>query len=1664
MPEDTRDLRVRLSFEHGDTKQQIAAIKGELKRLDSEFAAAGAAAGGMSGGLNAAGAQADHLRQKLALQAQITQRYGEAVRQANEKLARSVQAHEKQGQQLEQARAKREALKSQIDALKAAMEAEKKANGDNTMAYLEMDEQLDRLTADMAANKEEITRLEQAYSRSDAAIQRNDRALQQLQTAESQSRAAEAALRGELERTETQARSHAQQLEQLAEKQKALADSATQAGQAQEKLGGVLSKGSAAIVAAGTAAAGAAISWESSFAGVRKTVNGTEEELAQLEEALLGMEKPTSYADLANIAAGAGQLGIETQNVAAFTATMADLAETTDLTADAAATAFAQYANITRMPQTEIDRLGSVTVALGNNLATTESKIVDFATAISAAGSQAGMTDQQIFGIGAGLSSLGLEAQAGGTAFSKAIVAMKVAVETGSEDLQGYADVCGMTAEQFQQAFSADAAGTFIRFVQGLSSGSSSALVMLDQLGITETRLRDTLLRASNASDLLTKSVGLANRAWDENTALASEAAVRYNTTASRMQMLGKQAQRTAMSFGNTLMPAVRDGLSVAESALDKFNALDEGQRKNILTWAAYAAAVGPAISLIGKANTGIGSVMSGLSSLTQHMAGASSAAGGLLSGLAQLLGPAGIAAVAVAAGIGAYKFYDWASGAKAAREATKALNDEAQTWLSTQASTIFDTGTADPLARFGLSREAFEKDDTVEAAEDWIASLTEVWTDGKAETDEIVKQFSDSFAATSDKAREKIESQRSLLEGYNALTPEKQAQMDADMAQLEAWDAEVAALLKKRQNGYLTDEDQSRLNEIVQARSEIEVRWTMADEGDGYDQIIATMQAEVDRLRAAGESDPTLYGDAMKALAEGRDAYNQQLAKSYDAEHAQIMQIEDETARMAALETLNQRYNQQRLEGEEAYNQAAREAGAAAWEAGDYGEQIDQIDQLVALMTSADGVDIPAVKTLAEGMDEGALTSMLALVEQLKAAGATDEDLQALGIDYDDLMHKINEARDIAENTEGLEGVSDMIGKALPEELQRVLVGLDLTQAAEDWAEFAEGGSLPKIKAGVEATISPEDVTVTGKVAMDGEVQTVTTKEGESYKITGFKVGVDGQLSEITTEDGKTYSVAGFKVGVDGQLEEITTADGETYAIEGFKVGVDGQLGTITAEDGKEYQVTGYTVGVDGKLQTVTAENGKTYTVTDADVQVPARLTLGGMDLKALAAWQRQHPEIKLTGTKAKVGVELGADWQSDLEAAWAAGKLAVYGADGLPMEVTPEVVSMITAQDIAMVDEDGTLHVIVVPEVGSPEGLETTQETMEQKPVESTPMAFLAPLTQSTQDKVAEIEAQTEALRQYREEAEAAREEGDIFNAQQIEYNAQGTQNNLASAVGNMTEEDVSAVGARIENLMAAIQQGGTAEELAAWGEELQGLLDVVNALDTNGTGMDISAGLAEGMQQYDFGGDTATLAADIQSAIDTAVGRGSPAELTKPTGYDVAAGLAVGMGQFDFAAAATTVSGNLLSGMSDLAGQGQDIGGNFGAGLYEGFLAKADALVQLAQETARQVTAAFENSWEIHSPSRVAQHLTEMFGAGLEKGEESWPTISEDLLEGDILAARRGVANVVNNSSDSRDMSVKSDIHVERMEVRDDRDLHDLSRELYYMARADQRGRGK
>ena len=160
-------------------------------------------------------------------------------------------------------------------------------------------------------------------------------------------------------------------------------------------------------LAAGAALTGstmAAVNFESAMANVNKVLKDSEKGyFSSLQQEILDMsrELPLTAEEIAQVTANALQLGVSARDVSKFTETILKLGTATNISADEAAIALAQFFNITGESLQNVDKFGAVLTSLGNQFPTFESDIMEMSTRIAAAGTSIGMSSQDILGLSA---------------------------------------------------------------------------------------------------------------------------------------------------------------------------------------------------------------------------------------------------------------------------------------------------------------------------------------------------------------------------------------------------------------------------------------------------------------------------------------------------------------------------------------------------------------------------------------------------------------------------------------------------------------------------------------------------------------------------------------------------------------------------------------------------------------------------------------------------------------------------------------------------------------------------------------------------------------------------------------------------------------------------------------------------------------------------------------------------------------------------------------------------------------------------------------------------------------------------------------------------------------------------------------------------------------
>lgn len=418
------------------------------------------------------------------------------------------------------------------------------------------------------------------------------------------------------------------------------------------------------LAAGGVAAAKFAIDFEDNFANVEKTVDGTPEQLEEVRQGIIDLTTtgidgrnaiPQTTAQLTELAAAGGQLGIETENILEFTETMAQMGTATNLAGEEGAKTLARFMNVTGTSQDQVKNLGSAIVELGNNFATSESEIASLAMRMGSTGSVVGISAQDILGYSTALSSLGMEAEAGGSAVSRIWMDMQSAVASGGETLTEFAKVSGKSSEEFAAQWKKDASGAFLDFLTGLSK-SEDQVKALSDLGFNNIYDIQALQRLASQEGigLVTEALQRSNTAWEENIALQEEFDAKAETTASQIQITKNNLVEAGRSIGEAFLPIITDVSSdISDFAQGIANMSDEG-KESLVDTAVGLVGVGAAAKVVTGTVEGVGNFVEALGKIGTVVPALASA------GPAALAVAAGITAVtgAVVLGTAAYKAY----------------------------------------------------------------------------------------------------------------------------------------------------------------------------------------------------------------------------------------------------------------------------------------------------------------------------------------------------------------------------------------------------------------------------------------------------------------------------------------------------------------------------------------------------------------------------------------------------------------------------------------------------------------------------------------------------------------------------------------------------------------------------------------------------------------------------------------------------------------------------------------------------------------------------------------------------------------------------------------------------------------------------------------------
>ncbi len=1731
MSETLRDLVVSLSLNSDNFTRNLKSISRQIQEAESSFKLAAAGVDNFEKTTEGLSARLTTLERKLSLQSSAVEQYQRALTQANSKLTECYHRQNDYNQRLTDAKTKQAQLKQEVSNAATAYNRYKTTLGDTDSATIAAKQNLDALKTEYKNATADVKKLEGQNTALTKSTQNAADAVSAAQTNLNNARAA-------VKQTQADIASCNKELATAASRWTAAGKSLTEFGKKAETLGKSMVKVgrtltttvTTPIVALGTAAIKASIDYESAFTSVRKTVDATESEFASLSTSIKEMstQVASSASDIAEVTAVAGQLGIQNDHLMEFTRTMIDLGNSTDIVASDAASTLAKFANVMSMDQSQFENLGSTLVDLGNNYATTESSIMEMSMRLAGAGHQVGLSEAQILGFATALSSVGIEAQMGGSAFSKALVKMEVASATGGQALEDFGKVSGMTAAQFKTLWDSDPAAAFQAFIVGLSQmddEGESAIATLQEIGISEVRLRDTLLRATNATELFSKTQVTATNAWKKNTALSVEAGKRYATTESRLKNLKNTAVLFGQQIGDDLNPTIQSLIDGANDLLEKFMGLDEAQRMQIVKFAAVAAAAGPVILIFGKLSKGFGTISTGVG----KFATAVGKAGGSWKGFLSVLGSSPAVWIAVAAAVvaGTIALADYVSGAKQAREALKGMEETAKSWKDTAAETFY--GQSEGLSFFGMTESDFKRD--TQNAKTWMDGIVGLWSDGKKETDDMISGWTASWKTMTESTRTELQNLKDTADqgGYTSVSD----QLAGDIATLDSMDAEIECLLKKKKNKKLTDKDKLRLQELIDARDAIEIKYHLtAADPDSFETIGQKVAAEVARAQAKGQTDAdvTVYENAMVAAAEGMATVNSQLDAQYDKEYAVIQLMADGTEKRNALDLLNQQYNENRLTAARQYAETLAGVVMPVFNQPDIQQastDIDTLTQKLAEYSAAGESEKPALleelNQLTAGMDESAVTEYIALLTQVQSlldSGMSEDEVSTLfpELDFSGALEQIAAIQSFLGGRETLlPGMASMFGEALPEEVLKIATDLDMTGAQARWDEFALNPGAITTQAIIsgyaedENTVQAQPVVeafVSGYTEIpEGASTTSLTPTGILAYVTKYAEVVTGADVSGLTPEGVTAMVTAYQelaAGADVSTltpDEVTayissylqsnhvdttgiTPEGLTAFVLAYQEVTGGALTTALTPTDIAAIVTEYLLSenvdlskvtepqVDAMVNAYAEATGCDKSALKAEVVakitayeeaegvkkptfITTQISITGYDLTAYRQFIRDNP-VDVNGV-----VRLSNVYENPTDALVDPNATFVRDGVEIPAElVTPD---MLTPDKVAVLDADGTMHILLTPELtGSEEAITDLRgKIAETDALGVTSLGKAAGLLPTSVMDM--VDSAVARLKSYETTKDydwlqkfwasirgESTDKGALDTSMQLDFGP----DNLAS------------LSTYVQEIVTAVQNGGEVSEEDL--TNLQTLVDFLNGLELTGVGENVTAGIGEAMVAAGWDTDAESVAQNLENALNAALQIQSPSVRMHPVGENVAAGIGAGFSDYNASADANALASRLEAVLKASLNL-RHIGLMAMAGLTAGINAGRSGVINAMRSAAKAAVSAAKKELKIASPSRVfrddvGRMTMKGFGQGVLLETKAQAKAIQNAAR--FLTGEAKESAIAYSSSDNRKTyNQQSSVNLSgnTFYVRDEQDIYSLATEIATLTKRQQRGKG-
>lgn len=599
---------------------RLEAQRAKVRDLGNEMDAAGAPSARLTAQYESARSKLDALGEQLAAAKQRQEEATKAVKDGGEPNARLIRLHEKQTDTVESLEAQLQHLESQLQHNAQALDAAGVKTG-----------QLDEASARIAQTFEDVAAKAKAFADAQANLK--------FIPHEQLEREAQG-LRDSYEVLRSSGKLSAQELAQANLKlQEGLLDLERQTNGWKESLVQAKVEIGAAIAAFAPIAISIkqASDFETALAGVRKVVDGTDEQFAGLTDRIreLSRELPISAEGLADIAAAGGQLGVPIDKLDQFIELAAQVSVAFNVTAEQAGQAVAELANIFDLPLEKVGELASSINVLGNTTAATEGQILEFLTRVGGSARQFGLTAEAVAALGASLIAMGRTPEVAATAVNALLVRLQAAnvlAPKAQAALEGIGLSAAELARQIRENPQA-ALETFLGTLEQLDDQARTEAIA-QILGVEQA---DKIASLVGNIEQYREALKSATDQQQVSGALQKEFDAQAQTTAKQYELLRNVLADITLQIGTAFLPAVKAAIAAGKSVAEAIATVVESA---------------PGLTAVAVTLVSVGAAMSGLRIAT---AAARVAITGLLGSVGSLvpsLTAAGGAATAAATAV----------------------------------------------------------------------------------------------------------------------------------------------------------------------------------------------------------------------------------------------------------------------------------------------------------------------------------------------------------------------------------------------------------------------------------------------------------------------------------------------------------------------------------------------------------------------------------------------------------------------------------------------------------------------------------------------------------------------------------------------------------------------------------------------------------------------------------------------------------------------------------------------------------------------------------------------------------------------------------------------------------------------------------------------------